>query len=90
MILDVQATLVTIPNGELAIDAYLVRPAARGKQYPAVIFIQEIFGVNSHIRDVTERIAKLGYVAIAPAMYQRQAALLHKDGGCQQLPFAHS
>lgn len=35
--------------------------------------LQEIFGVNGHIRDVTERIAKLGYVAIAPALFQRQA-----------------
>jgi carboxymethylenebutenolidase len=35
--------------------------------------IQEIFGVNAHIRDVTERIARLGYVAIAPAIYQRLA-----------------
>jgi carboxymethylenebutenolidase len=35
--------------------------------------IQEIFGVNSHIRSVTERIAKAGYVAIAPAIFQRTA-----------------
>ena len=42
--------------------------------YPAIIVIQEIFGVNDHIRDLTARIAKQGYVAIAPAMYQRQAS----------------
>jgi carboxymethylenebutenolidase len=35
--------------------------------------IQEIFGVNAHIRDVTERFARAGYVAIAPAIYQRLA-----------------
>ncbi len=33
--------------------------------------IQEIFGVNSHIRDVTERFAKEGYLAVAPAMFDR-------------------
>ncbi len=63
---------VQIPNGELFIDAYLAAPDGDGA-YPAVIVIQEIFGVNGHIRDVTERIAGLGYVAIAPAMYQRLA-----------------
>ncbi|MFM9267963.1 dienelactone hydrolase family protein [Tychonema sp. BBK16] len=63
---------ITIPNGDLQIAAYLAQPATAG-QFPAVIVIQEIFGVNSHIREVTERIAKEGYVAIAPAIYQRQA-----------------
>ncbi len=63
---------ITIPNGDLQIAGYLAQPASPG-QFPAVIVIQEIFGVNSHIREVTERIAKEGYVAIAPAIYQRQA-----------------
>jgi carboxymethylenebutenolidase len=69
---EIRTTNVTIPNGDLQIAAYLAQPAASG-EFPAVIVIQEIFGVNSHIRDVTERIAKEGYVAIAPAIYQRQA-----------------
>jgi carboxymethylenebutenolidase len=38
-----------------------------------VIVIQEIFGVNIHIREVAEKFAKEGYVAIAPALYQRTA-----------------
>ncbi len=54
------------------IVAYLAHPQAAGL-YPAVVVLQEIFGVNVHIREVTERIAKLGYVAIAPALFQRQA-----------------
>ena len=61
---------VKVPNNGLEIDAYLAQPASTGT-YGAVIVIQEIFGVNSHIRDVAERIAKQGYVAIAPAMFQR-------------------
>jgi carboxymethylenebutenolidase len=69
---EILTTNVTIPNGNLQIAAYLAQPAAAGK-FPAVIVIQEIFGVNSHIREVTDRIAKEGYVAIAPAIYQRQA-----------------
>ncbi|AFY35208.1 dienelactone hydrolase family protein [Calothrix sp. PCC 7507] len=54
------------------IVAYLAQPQASGL-YPAVVVLQEIFGVNVHIREVTERIAQLGYVAIAPALFQRQA-----------------
>jgi carboxymethylenebutenolidase len=69
---DTQTTWTQIPNGSLQIDAYLAQPVDQG-QYPAIVVIQEIFGVNSHIRDVTERIAREGYVAIAPAIYQRTA-----------------
>lgn len=63
---------VQIPNGDLLIDAYLAMPVGDGP-FPAVVVIQEIFGVNAHIRDVAERLAALGYVAIAPAIYQRLA-----------------
>lgn len=69
---EIKTTHVTIPNQDLEIAAYLAMPAGSGS-YPGIIVIQEIFGVNAHIRDVTERIAKEGYVAIAPAIYQRQA-----------------
>ncbi len=68
----IRATQIQVPNGKLQIDAYLAEPAGEGP-FPGVVVIQEIFGVNSHIRDVTERIAKEGYIAIAPAIYQRQA-----------------
>ena len=63
---------VIVPNGELAIASYLAFPEASGS-FPAIIVIQEIFGVNHHIRDITRRFAQQGYVAIAPAIYQRQA-----------------
>ncbi|XZN96838.1 MAG: dienelactone hydrolase family protein [Microcoleus sp.] len=69
---EIHTANVKIPNGDLQIAAYLAQPSAAGK-FPAIIVIQEIFGVNSHIREVTERIAKEGYVAIAPAIYQRLA-----------------
>ena len=62
---------VQVPNGDLQIAAYLAEPIAAST--PAVIVLQEIFGVNAHIRDVVERFAKAGYVAIAPALYQRLA-----------------
>lgn len=69
---DIQATQTTISNGDLEIAAYLAQPTEAGS-YPGIVVVQEIFGVNEHIRDVTERIAKQGYVAIAPAIFQRQA-----------------
>ncbi|TAE96125.1 MAG: dienelactone hydrolase family protein [Oscillatoriales cyanobacterium] len=50
---EIRTANVTVPNGDLQIATYLAQPAAAG-QFPAVIVIQEIFGVNSHIRDVTE------------------------------------
>jgi len=69
---EIRTERVQIPNADLLIDAYLAEPIGAGK-FPAIIVVQEIFGVNVHIRDVTERLAKEGYVAIAPAIYQRQA-----------------
>ncbi|MCU0550448.1 MAG: dienelactone hydrolase family protein [Leptolyngbya sp. Prado105] len=62
---------VKIPNQSLEIDAYLAEPSAPTSA--AIIVIQEIYGVNSHIRDVTERFAQAGYWAIAPAIFQRTA-----------------
>jgi carboxymethylenebutenolidase len=69
---EIRTSYVKIPHANLEIDAYLVTPAPAGT-YPAIVVLQEIFGVNDHIREVTQRIAKLGYVAIAPALFQRFA-----------------
>ncbi|MDX2241904.1 MAG: dienelactone hydrolase family protein [Leptolyngbyaceae cyanobacterium bins.302] len=69
---EIQARWVKLHNGDLQIDVYLAEPIGDGS-FPGIVVIQEIFGVNSHIRDVTERIAREGYVAIAPAIFQRTA-----------------
>ncbi|MBF2080252.1 MAG: dienelactone hydrolase family protein [Synechococcales cyanobacterium T60_A2020_003] len=68
----IQTQTVQLTSGQQQIDAYVAAPVAAGS-YPGVIVLQEIFGVNAHIRDITERFARLGYVAIAPALYQRLA-----------------
>jgi carboxymethylenebutenolidase len=70
--IDIQARWVQVPNGDLQIDAYWATPS-RDRLVPGIIVIQEIFGVNAHIRDVVERLAKEGYSAIAPAIFQRTA-----------------
>jgi carboxymethylenebutenolidase len=51
------------------LSAYRAEPA--GKPRGALIVIMEIFGVNSHIRSVADDYAKEGYLAIAPAMFDR-------------------
>jgi carboxymethylenebutenolidase len=61
---------VEIPADGGTFGAYLARPEGDA-QLPAVIVYMEIFGINSHIRDVTERIASEGYVAIAPDYFHR-------------------
>lgn len=65
----IHTNAIQFPNRDLQINAYLAQPD--GEALPAIIVFQEIFGVNAHIRDVTERIAREGYVAIAPNIYQR-------------------
>jgi carboxymethylenebutenolidase len=49
--------------------AYVAEPA--GKPRGAVVVVQEIFGVNSHIRSVADGYAAEGYLAVAPATFQR-------------------
>jgi carboxymethylenebutenolidase len=51
------------------LGAYRADPA--GKPKGALVVIQEIFGVNHHIRAVCDRLAQEGYVAVAPAMFDR-------------------
>lgn len=79
---------IGVPVDEAAppMGAYLARPAAPGR-YPVVIVCGEMFGLNAHIRDVTRRIAALGYLALAPDFYHRTmpgAALGYDEAGRQQ------
>jgi carboxymethylenebutenolidase len=60
-------TLTAADNHSLG--AYRADPA--GKPKGAMVVVQEIFGVNSHIRNVCDRLAAEGYVAVAPALFDR-------------------
>jgi carboxymethylenebutenolidase len=71
---EIRTAQVKVPNGDLQAE-----PAKKGT-FPAVIVIQEIFGVNIHIREVAEKFAKERYVAMsttgcayAPTLFQRTA-----------------
>ncbi|MEC5397460.1 dienelactone hydrolase family protein [Uliginosibacterium sp. H1] len=62
---------ISIPVADGSLPAYRSAPTGAGP-HPVILVIQEIFGVHEHIRDVTRRLAKLGYLAIAPELYFRQ------------------
>lgn len=51
------------------LGAYRADPI--GEPRGAIVVIQEIFGVNAHIRSICDRLAEIGYVAIAPALFDR-------------------
>ena len=51
------------------LSAYVAHP--EGTPKAAIVVLQEIFGVNSHIQSVTDRFAAQGYLAIAPATFER-------------------
>ncbi|MBV8681260.1 MAG: dienelactone hydrolase family protein [Caulobacteraceae bacterium] len=61
---------VSYPSQGFTLPAYLARPEGRGP-FPAIVVASEIFGVHDYIKDVCRRLAKLGYVALAPAFFVR-------------------
>lgn len=65
------AGAVMIPTGSGEIPGYAAMPEAGGR-FPIVLVVQEIFGVHEYIRDICRRLAKLGYLAVAPELFYRQ------------------
>lgn len=65
-----QDITVTTKDGS-SIGAYMAEPEAGITRLGCVVVIQEIFGVNGHIREVTDGYAAQGYVAIAPKIFDR-------------------
>lgn len=62
---------IKIPTSDGEIPGYRAMPA-KGSNFPTVLVVQEIFGVHEYIKDVCRRLAKGGYMAVAPEMYARQ------------------
>ncbi len=50
-------------------DAYIAQPT--GEPKAGIVVLQEVFGVNAHIRSVADGFAQAGYLAIAPALFDR-------------------
>lgn len=67
---------VLIPNGAAnPLPAYVARPAGKGR-HPVVVVASEIFGIHDYIKDVCRRLAKAGYVAVAPDFFYRSGVNL--------------
>jgi carboxymethylenebutenolidase len=72
--LKIEETLV--PNGaEKPLPAYVARPDGNAR-HAAIVVVNEIFGIHDYIKDVCRRLARLGYVAIAPDFFYRAGANL--------------
>lgn len=70
---------LTCETREGLMDIYISSPQTEEK-LPVVLVIQEIFGVNHHIRSVCDRLAHEGYVAVAPDLF-------HRDGRRIEVPY---
>ena len=61
----------TLPAADgFVLPVYIARPTGPGP-FPVVVVVQEIFGVHRHIADVARRLAKAGYLAVAPELFAR-------------------
>ncbi|MEY4754413.1 MAG: hypothetical protein RJA44_2088 [Pseudomonadota bacterium] len=68
---------ISIPTPDGPMDAWLARPpTGRG---PGLLLLQEIFGVNAHIRSVAEQYALAGFTVLAPDLFWRQAPRVELD-----------
>ncbi|HXQ42776.1 MAG TPA: dienelactone hydrolase family protein [Candidatus Udaeobacter sp.] len=71
---------VRIPVADGSIPGYRAMPA-EGGLFATVLVVQEIFGVHEHIKDICRRLAKLGYFAVAPALYAREGDVSQMTSG---------
>jgi len=69
---EIVTSSVGYPSNGITANGYLARPKDDGG--PGVVVIQEWWGLDAHIRDVTERFAWEGYVALAPDLYHGKTA----------------
>ena len=67
--LDAKEIKIATKDGE--IPGYAAMPAT-GSNFPTILVVQEVFGVHEHIQDICRRLAKSGYLAVAPELYARQ------------------
>lgn len=63
--------MVRIESGGFGLPAFLARPAGDRRRRPAVIVVSEVFGLHAYIHDVCRRLARAGYVALAPDFFAR-------------------
>ncbi len=66
-----ETVVLAVADGT-SMNAYVARPRQQG-HYPGLLLFQEAFGVNHHIRSVSDRFAAEGYVVISPELFHRTA-----------------
>jgi len=67
---------VHIPNGAAKpLPAYVARPRNKAR-HAAIVVVNEVFGIHDYIKDICRRLAKLGYVAVAPDFFYRSGVSL--------------
>jgi carboxymethylenebutenolidase len=68
--MDIKTEYVKLPVSDgTSMRSYVAQPAGGAKR--GLLVMQEAFGINAHMRDVTERFAREGYLAIAPELFHR-------------------
>ena len=80
MALSIRETTVHYPSDGVTVRAFVAAPQSKERR-PAIIVVQEWWGLTDHIKDVARRYAAEGYVAIAPDMYSRLGHALTTDAG---------
>ena len=86
---EVQTETVQFPSDAFTIKAFLARPGsgegragarpAAKNQLPAILVIQEWWGLNDHIKEITQRFAREGFAALAPDLYSRLGYKVTRD-----------
>lgn len=80
-----QMIKLTAADG-VTIEAYRAEPA--GKPRGGLVVLQEIFGVNAHIKRVADRFAREGYLVIAPALFDRVEPGVELGYSAEEFPSA--
>ncbi len=80
MAMSIRESLVQYSSDKVTMRAYVGAPQTKERR-PAIIVIQEWWGLTDHIKDVARRYAAEGYVAIAPDLYSRLGHALTTDPG---------
>ena len=70
---NVETKMITFKSGEEEVKGFLAMPKGKGP-FPAIVVIQEWWGLNDWIKDNTKRLAEKGYVTLAPDLYRGEVA----------------
>ncbi len=71
--IEIKTQMIHYTSNEHTTPGYLAKPDHQA-EHPGLVVIQEWWGLVPHIRDVTERFARQGFVTLAPDLYHGQAA----------------